>query len=299
MTVRHPFNRAYIFISVVLFFFGVVGADILLRRSFARDSGNDLLSSANAEEQSASAAAPDAPPPASKGDIFFDREFLKIEESIITSKVRELDMHKKVTIAPDLPPPQNVSVVDVKNGELVTIIWDPDFSPGRTVSVFRSEAGGEESKIGEASASALGYHDTTVEVGARYSYTLESVSEDDKKSETVGPFAIGPIEDLLPPSPPSAPAYTVTEDGFVAIAWIDPPVSDLESIVVYRSTVKGILGERIYKVAPEVQSYTDKDVETGRTYYYLLRSEDKNGNESANEIVENRLGNPNIFTPVF
>ncbi len=286
---------------------GVIGSEILIRRSFtnppARIEGEilgvtDLISSVNAQAQTSPAEPIASSNISSKGDIFFDRSFLSIEESIIKSRTRELDTHKSVTIPLPLPLPQNVSVVDVKNGELVTIIWDP-FEYDGMVVVSRAEDGQEESKIADVPTNARGFHDTTVDVGRRYSYTFATVSKDGEKSASIGPFTVGPIEDLLAPPPPSAVLYSVTADGFVEITWIDPPVSDFESVVVYRSITKGSAGTRIYKVASGIQTYTDRDVLEGRTYYYLLRSEDVNGNESANEIVESRLGNPAIFTPVF
>lgn len=291
---RNSFNKLYIFTTAFLFLAAIFGGEAITRMN-APARGIVLAERVASDDKKDDTGGA---PAQTVSNIFFDRSFLSIEESVILNQPREIGTQTKVTVARAAEPPRNVFVTDVKSGELVTITWDPFDAPPKTVLIFRSEGDGEAVYIGEAEGTALGYHDTDVKVGSRYSYTLESVSKDGEKSETTGTFTVGPIEDALPPTPPSDIIYTLGADG-VTLRWSDPPAHDLAYISIFRSLIKGEAGEKIGTAPRGAEMYTDVEIEDGRTYYYFLKSEDENGNESANELVENRVGNSAIFTPVF
>ena len=301
---RHTFNKVYLFVTALLFAVGIILGEEIIQTRGTVPLPRTLLTEASAEENVENTPLNDAPENAGAkskdpiAQVFFDRSFLSIEESLILQKRREIGTQTKVAVSRVAPAPRNVLITDVKNGELVTITWDIFIAPPQKVLIFRSDDGGASTLVGEVAGAEPGYHDTAIKIGSRYSYTLQSLSEDGEKSETRGPFIAGPIEDLVPPTPPFLITYTFEDNG-VILKWSDPTATDLDHISIYRSSVKGDVGEKIYEVLPGVQTYTDAGVEDGRTYYYFLKSEDKNGNQSINEIVEKRVGNPAIFTPVF
>ncbi len=232
-------------------------------------------------------------------NLFFNPDFLSIENSIVSKPAIIIDNQRKILVEEKVSSPSNVLVTDIKNGKAVTISWDSFEKPPKFVRIFRSESQPQEAvQIGEVSGSAVGFHDTSIVVGKTYYYQVMSVLEDGTKSDTQGPFAVGPIEDKVFPNPPLFIVITTDDDG-VHIVWQDPSDDDLKFIKIYRSDIKGEEGEEIAKIEPGLQEFTDSLVVAGKTYYYFLKSQDINGNYSENEFVDAKLGNPNIFTPAF
>lgn len=77
----------------------------------------------------------------------------------------------------------------------------------------------------------------------------------------------------------------VAGNGVVNLTWINPTDSDFVGVDIYRSLVEGQLGDRINSQRLTGNSYEDKNLTNGTTYYYQLRSVDGNGNESASNEV--------------
>jgi len=238
-------------------------------------------------------------------DLFLEQDFLSIQKSLFTEKTApQVTYQNAVQIPLGILPPQNVQVYDVKNGRLVTISWDKPDTPPAKIKILRAAvAGGKAQELGEVLGTALGYYDTDVEIGQRYYYTLVSVGEDGRESNPTGPYRAGPVQDLTPPAPPKAATFKIQADESqnqeVRIAWEDPDTLDLAFINIYRSAVPGELGQRIAQIDPGQESFIDKDICSGDTYYYLVVSQDKAGNESPYNLVESQIGNPNPFTPIF
>jgi fibronectin type 3 domain-containing protein len=231
--------------------------------------------------------------------LFFNQDYLSIEESIVSKPSTIIDNQRKILIEERVAAPSNVLVTDIKNGKAVTVSWDSFIKPPAFIRIFRAESASEKTvKIGEVKGDEVGFHDTSITVGKTYYYTVSSALEDGMESDLAGPFSVGPIQDAVPPDPPSLIVITLEEDG-VHIVWEDPSDDDLALIKIYRSEIRGLEGEEIAEIESGVQKFVDSVVTVGKTYYYFLKSQDIHGNESSNEFIDAKLGNPNIFTPAF
>lgn len=94
-------------------------------------------------------------------------------------------------------------------------------------------------------------------------------------------------------SPPSAPSDVTVEDTgtgeSLALTWSPPDTPDLGYFVVYRSESPGVLGEVAQDEVRDT-SVVDTGLESGRTYYYTVRSVDNVGNSSSN--TDQHAGTP-------
>jgi|GEM_PF-6626527 len=125
--------------------------------------------------------------------------------------------------------------------------------------------------------------------------------------------------------PPVAPTDVVVQNGgdgnSVVISWTNPLDSDFDYVKIYRSEVKGLLGQPIKTKRSEYIQTTDgcvkqttedqttsgapegdcfinmNDLTDGNTYYYTLTSVDTSGNESPQRIIS-QVGRDNPFLPL-
>jgi fibronectin type 3 domain-containing protein len=80
--------------------------------------------------------------------------------------------------------------------------------------------------------------------------------------------------------PPAVPASITALAGpeTIEVSWQRSPDSDLQGYVVYRSTNKGPYERQGTLI--NVPTYTDKQVQHGKTYSYQVSAVDQKGNES-------------------
>lgn len=94
-------------------------------------------------------------------------------------------------------------------------------------------------------------------------------------------FAIIAFADIVPPQPPTNIKLRRLSGLGVQISWQNPDDDDFRHINIYRSEKKNIIGELILEGATTT-SFIDKNVQIGKTYYYLLKAVDYAGNISLN-----------------
>ncbi|MBI2589577.1 hypothetical protein HYW32_00875 [Candidatus Berkelbacteria bacterium] len=97
-------------------------------------------------------------------------------------------------------------------------------------------------------------------------------------------FAIVAATDTTAPSAPTnVAAADLGTSGKVALTWTNPSDSDFNHINIYRSTTSGTVGSKIGSTtASSTTRYEDSSLTNGTKYYYVARSVDATGNESAN-----------------
>jgi len=88
-----------------------------------------------------------------------------------------------------------------------------------------------------------------------------------------------------PAAPSNMKVETVGTEPTLRVSWTDPTDTDLQKIVLYRSTVKSQAGviTHSFSRGSGISSVTlvdDKDIVVGTTYYYTLKAIDIAGNES-------------------
>lgn len=98
--------------------------------------------------------------------------------------------------------------------------------------------------------------------GVAYAYSVRAYN-------TKGDGASSPVLRVSPAAvPPSPSAVTaIATETAVSLSW-EPPASDWEKFVVYRSLVSGVRGERIATIT--TLQYVDDAVQKGRTYHYQV-----------------------------
>jgi hypothetical protein len=136
--------------------------------------------------------------------------------------------------------------------------------------------------------------DANAEFGKQYTYQVQTIVKlgDNKQAESdlSAEAAITPA-DTFPPAVPSGlrPSAAVNS---IELAWDRNNESDLAGYRLYRATVTAAAAAPLEKLADIGQnpSYSDRNVEHGKTYRYALSAIDRVGNESPKTpIVEAAL----------
>jgi glycosidase len=96
-----------------------------------------------------------------------------------------------------------------------------------------------------------------------------------------GTLTVLPSADTTPPDTPLNLRVTDWSAEWIALAW-DPVAGDptLYAYDVYRSEVSGTVGTKIDRVMAPTTIYTDANVATGQTYYYVVQAVDTSFNKS-------------------
>lgn len=286
----HPFNKIFVYFSLTLLIASIVLGQVIIRASNPKaaeppmSTAPQVLGESEASRQNL--------------DLFFDSKFLQIQETLFDEKPTAVTFQDRIVLEPKIMPPEAVRVYDAKNGQVVTIIWDKFDNPPAKIKIFRSEsASGKAGFLAGIEGASLGFHDTEIEIGKKYYYTLITVDQSGDESSPAGPYSAGPIKDLTAPASPKNIKIAI-EQGLAHITWEDSADSDLRFINIYRSEKPGDLGANIAQVVPGIGNFTDDAGDIG-TYYYLLTSEDLAGNESYHNLIELETGRKNPFMPVF
>ncbi len=137
---------------------------------------------------------------------------------------------------------------------------------------------------------ATRFEDKTFKFGDKYTYFVRSVSlgTEGKPVESVdsNTLQLNPI-DIYPPSAPSL-AQPGVAAGRIALFWVANPERDIAGYLLYRSTDAN-RSKPWTLLTPEVYTkttFTDQNLEIGKTYYYYVIAIDNAGNKSTpSEVV--------------
>jgi predicted phage tail protein len=185
---------------------------------------------------------------------------------------------------------------------VITISWDPPKAniDGSTpvnllgYNVYRTAASQPEvsaTPINQAPITTTEYQDRSFKFGERYTYVVRSVSLGTEgqpvESLNSNSLELSPV-DIYPPSAPGqispAPA-----PGRIALFWPANPEADVAGYLIYRSTDPDLAKEKWPMLTPSLYTkttFTDENVEAGKTYYYYVKAVDATGNASPpSEVV--------------
>lgn len=145
--------------------------------------------------------------------------------------------------------------------------------------------------INQAPITTTQYQDRNFKFGEKYSYVVRSVSlgTEGKPVESLNSnsLELSPV-DIYPPSAPGqiSPA---SAPGRIALFWPANPEADVVGYLIYRSTDPNLTKEKWTHVTPAIYTkttFTDENVEGGKTYYYYITAIDDAGNVSPpSEVV--------------
>ena len=148
-----------------------------------------------------------------------------------------------------------------------------------------SETQAEPKRLNAEPVTTTQYEDKTFKFGEKYRYFVRAVSlgTEGKPVESLNSNELELSQaDKYPPSAPSL-AQPGVAPGRVALFWTANPEPDVAGYLLYRSTDPNLPKDKWTKLTPAIYTrttFTDENVETGKTYYYYVIAVDASGNES-------------------
>ncbi len=159
-------------------------------------------------------------------------------------------------------------------------------------NVYRSTSENETAKIlNKTPINQTEFNDESFEFGKDYFYFARTVSlgSNGEPVESLESNIVKlSLKDIFPPSSPSAITIAVAPNN-LSIFFAANPENDIAGYRIYRSTNKSLPLPEWQNLTPELlttNTFQDKQVESGKTYFYYLTAADKAGNISEpSEIV--------------
>jgi len=135
------------------------------------------------------------------------------------------------------------------------------------------------------------YKDTAFEYGKSYYYFIRAHDSKKKRAQESEPSNVILIypQDTFPPKAPEELNVVSAREGMVLI-WAPNSEEDVAGYNIYRSTTPGEGYTKINKELVRETTYTDKDIQQGQRYYYVITAVDSapvpNESEKSTETSE-------------
>lgn len=180
-------------------------------------------------------------------------------------------------VVPVVPPPEKPADIEpVNTAAGVHLAWK---ARGDRFRILRRTGG--ESFTPVATVVQPEWTDGAAQFGITYSYEIQTIvyvgNNKEAESDFSDPVPFTP-KDEFPPGAPTGLRATAAPNS-IELAWDQNSEPDLAGYRIYRSAGDGPLA-RIATVN-EIPSYSDHNVEHGKTYRYAIAAVGKSGNESA------------------
>lgn len=178
--------------------------------------------------------------------------------------------------------------------DAITLTWEPSkenvdkTTPPNLLGyyVYRSNSEKEPAKLlTKSPVTGTTYHDEFFDFGKQYYYFVRAVSASTEsipiESGESNIVNVKPI-DTFPPTPPAAITLAAGQ-GVISIFFAVNPEKDIAGYKIYRSTDETLDKALWTLLTPALltsNTFQDKTVESGKTYYYYLTATDVSGNVS-------------------
>ena len=143
-----------------------------------------------------------------------------------------------------------------------------------------------QTPINQAPVTGTQYQDKNFKFGERYTYIVRTVSLGTEggqvESLNSNSIELTPV-DIYPPGKPG-PVSPAPAPGRVSLFWPANPEADVAGYNIYRSPDPNLPRTSWTKLTPTIYTrttFTDENVEVGKTYYYYIEAVDNAGNVSA------------------
>jgi len=191
-------------------------------------------------------------------------------------------------VLPVVPPPERpTAVTAAATATGIRLTWN---ASGATFRVFRKSPGviagaGDFALV--ATVQQPQWTDPAPEYGKPYTYVVQTITalgnNKEAQSDLSEEVSITPV-DTFPPAVPTGLSPSAAANS-IELAWERNTEPDLAGYRVYRAVAGGAF-EKIADVS-QIPSYSDRNVEHGKTYRYAISAVDQTGNESGRtEAVE-------------
>ncbi|MDX6289279.1 MAG: hypothetical protein QOH42_1078 [Blastocatellia bacterium] len=203
-------------------------------------------------------------------------------------------------------PPTIIKTGNEYSEKALTIAWEAPKTntDGSTpvnllgYNVYRkggTQAKSAQSPLNPEPISATQYQDRVFKFGDKYVYVVRSVSlgTEGKPVESLdsNELPLAPV-DIYPPAAPENLSIGPAP-GRLSIFWVANSETDLAGYYVYRSTDPNLPKDKWLKLTPALYTkttFTDENVEAGKTYYYYVVAVDAAGNVSPiSEVASDSL----------
>jgi hypothetical protein len=191
-------------------------------------------------------------------------------------------------VLPVVPPPERPAAVNATaTAEGVHLTWR---ASGATFRVFRKTTG-DFALV--ATVQQPQWTDTATEAGQPYIYVVQTIvgfgneavdkpgnnpgNSKEAQSDLSEEVPITPV-DKFPPAVPSGLSPSAATNS-IELVWERNTETDLAGYRIYRAVAGGAF-EKLADVS-QIPSYSDRNVEHGKTYRYAISALDQAGNESA------------------
>jgi len=176
----------------------------------------------------------------------------------------------RLRIVPPLQPP---SIQLEATAQGVKVTW-PAQGEGLHYEIYRQAAGSKQPvQVGTAEQNE--YVDTTAQFGVPYQYSVAAIKDSAEslpsRTESITP------KDIFPPSIPAAISGLATPVS-IEVSWQRSPEPDLKGYYIYRSVDGGPFAKQGDLLT--LPTYSDHNVEHGKTYKYQVTAIDQSNNES-------------------
>jgi hypothetical protein len=234
---------------------------------------------------------------------------LRYAVRLVDVEDRAADFSNYATIAPlsEIAGPPTGLQTRLSQTEL-EMTWQPpatNISGSRPANVlgynvYRT-AGGATAKLNPQPLAEPRFVDRQFQFGTPYEYAVRSVSlpsagappSEAIESNPSQPVVITP-RDTFPPSAPSS-ITIASVGGIVSLFWPANPEPDVVGYHVYRAEDASAPSAAWTRITPRpitTITFSDRQVEVGKRYYYQITAVDNAGNESARSETQSEIVNP-------
>lgn len=196
-------------------------------------------------------------------------------------------------------PPTNIRSQETETANTVTWEAPTRNADGSTpvnllgYNVYRStksQPEGEPKPLNQAPVTGTQYQDRAFKFGETYTYFVRAVSLGTEgrpvESLNSNTIELSPVDKYKP----AAPNLTTPNaaPGRIALFWTANSEPDLAGYYLHRSTDPNLAKDKWLRLTPQLYNrttFTDENVETGKTYYYYVVAVDNAGNISPTSDV--------------
>jgi glycosidase len=177
---------------------------------------------------------------------------------------------------------------------------DPDGNPDWiwVDAAFNADAGNNDEFMGQLLPEAVGVYDYayryTTTAGRIWVYADVDGTGNGYDPAQAGDLTVSPSGDTTPPEASANLHVTEASPSFISLAWDSVPDADLYRYEVYRSDASGGPYAKVADVPAPTTEYTDWNVATDATYYYVVLATDTSFNQSgySNEVEATAQARP-------
>ncbi len=174
-----------------------------------------------------------------------------------------------LTVVPPVPTPSDIVAGSAPQG--ARLAWK---SPEHSFRIFRLGPNEKQPALAGTSTTPE-YIDSTAAFGAAYEYRVQAL-RDKAESAVSDAHSLMPADTFAPATP--AGLNAVSGIGSIELVWDRNTEADLKGYRVYRAIESGEF-ERISEFT-DSPAYSDRQIEAGKKYRYVVTAIDLAGNES-------------------